>query len=290
MRISRWRFDVGSEFKRFITWAEKKRRDMKFEPTPPRSPEPNGVPERWAGYLNQTARAMIIDAGLPTYLWPFAIDTAVYTVKRIVSPGETKSSLQKYREDLGWNESQAKTSIKHLQIWGTRCYKHIPKEDRVQAEKMEPRAFIGYLVGYEGDNGHVYRIWDPKKRKIVRSRDVTFDIGKTARENDDPDPISTANLKRPNEPNSGAPTVIDLRIPSRIETTQREIEDSIYTTNRLQTISQTPEEDRPIRTIEPEKESHPVPVAPALEAVTREPVPTRVSPRDTKGIPPPRLH
>jgi hypothetical protein len=48
--ISRWRFDDGSEFKCFITCqcAEKKRRDMKFEPTPPRSPEPNDVPERWA--------------------------------------------------------------------------------------------------------------------------------------------------------------------------------------------------------------------------------------------------
>ena len=65
---------------------------MIFEPTSPRSPEPNGVPELRAGYLNQTARAMIIDAWLPAYLWPFAIDTAAYTVKRIVSPGETKST------------------------------------------------------------------------------------------------------------------------------------------------------------------------------------------------------
>ena len=83
-----------------MTWAKEKKRDMIFEPTPPRSPEPNGVPERLAGYLNQTARAMIIDAWLPAYLWPFAIDTAAYTVKRIVIPGETKSALQKYREDL----------------------------------------------------------------------------------------------------------------------------------------------------------------------------------------------
>src|SRR6202161_2620864 len=287
--ISRWRFDDGSEFKHFMTWAKEKKRDMKFEPTPPRSPEPNGVPERWAGYLNQTARAMIIDAGLPAYLWPFAIDTAVYTVKRIVSPGETKSALQKYREDLGWSESQAKTTIKHLQIWGTRCYKHIPKEDRVQAEKMGPRAMIGYLVGYEGDNGHVYRIWDPKKRKIVRSRDVTFEIGKTARENEDPDLLSTANPKPPIVPNSGSSAVIDLRIPAQTRTSHTEIEDAVYTTKRLQTISQTPEADRPVQTIEPSKESHPVPMVPTSRTRTQESIPERVSSRHTKGIPPKKI-
>jgi hypothetical protein len=34
----------------------------------PRAPEPNGVAERYAGYLNQTPRTMIIDAGLPAFL------------------------------------------------------------------------------------------------------------------------------------------------------------------------------------------------------------------------------
>ena len=144
---------------------------------------------------------------------------------------------------------------------------------------------IGYLVGYEGDNGHVYRIWDPKKRKIVRSRNVTFEIGKTARENEDPDLLSTANPKPPIVPNSGSSAVIDLRIPTQTQTSHREIEDAVYTTNRLQTISQTPEADRPVQTIEPSKESHPVPVVPTSRTRT----PERVSSRHTKGIPPKKM-
>jgi hypothetical protein len=69
---TRYRIDSGSEFKRFITWA--KRKGIDVEPTPPRSPEPNGVAERYSDYLNQTARAMILDAKLPAKLWPYAID------------------------------------------------------------------------------------------------------------------------------------------------------------------------------------------------------------------------
>jgi hypothetical protein len=38
---------------------------------------------------------------------------------------------------------------------------------------MEPRAHIGYLVGYESTN--IFRVWIPSQRKVVSTRDVTFD-------------------------------------------------------------------------------------------------------------------
>jgi len=37
---------------------------------------------------------------------------------------------------------------------------HIHKKDRVQAQKMAPRAITRHLIGYEGDDGRIYRIWD----------------------------------------------------------------------------------------------------------------------------------
>ena len=37
-----------------------------------------------------------------------------------------------------------------------------------------PRAKKGRLVGYEGNNGHIYCVWILTENKIVRSRDVTF--------------------------------------------------------------------------------------------------------------------
>ena len=142
----RVRLDGGSEFSKFTKWAKNK--GIQIQLTPPRTPEPNNVTERYTGYLNQTARTMIIDAGLPEFLWPYAIETAAYTINRIVNPNETESPLQKFRKDLGHDHSKALTSIKHLQIWGTRCYKHIPKEDRVQARKVAPRAVTALATYY----------------------------------------------------------------------------------------------------------------------------------------------
>jgi hypothetical protein len=43
----------------------------------------------------------------------------------------------------------------------------IPKEKRVQSQKIEARAWISHLVRYEGDNGYIYRIYDPKTKKDI---------------------------------------------------------------------------------------------------------------------------
>ena len=40
-------------------------------------------------------------------------------------------------------------------------------------EKLQPRAHIGYLVGYTSTN--IYRIWIPYKRNVISARDILFD-------------------------------------------------------------------------------------------------------------------
>lgn len=32
----------------------------------------------------------------------------------------------------------------------------------------------GCLVGYEGDNRHIFKVWIPESGKVYQSRDVTF--------------------------------------------------------------------------------------------------------------------
>ena len=46
----------------------------------------------------------------------------------------------------------------------------LKKANRLQ--RFNPKAWIGYLVGYDLTN--VYRVWNPIKNKVVRTRDVTF--------------------------------------------------------------------------------------------------------------------
>jgi hypothetical protein len=64
-----------------------------------------------------------------------------------------------------------KPDLSHLRIYGCRAYplrKNVPHLD-----KLEPRAHIGYLVGY--DSANIFRIWIPSKGKIIGTKDVTFD-------------------------------------------------------------------------------------------------------------------
>ena len=47
------------------------------------------------------------------------------------------------------------------------------KLKRKRLMKLDPRAHIGYLVGYNLTN--IYRIWVPHQGKVISTRDVIFD-------------------------------------------------------------------------------------------------------------------
>ena len=52
---------------------------------------------------------------------------------------------------------------------------HVPKEQRLKLDdKATPCIFIGYK-----DEDFGYRLWDSKKQKTVKSRDVVFHEYKT---------------------------------------------------------------------------------------------------------------
>jgi hypothetical protein len=94
-----WRCDGGTEFNHFITWACSNGQTV--EKSVPYAHEQNGVSE-YTGYLVvQTARTMIIDAKAPDYLWPEAVNTATYVLNRLRKPGDDKSPVERWREDLG---------------------------------------------------------------------------------------------------------------------------------------------------------------------------------------------
>jgi len=53
-----------------------------FEPSPPYTQHKNGTAERMIRALNAKARSMMLDANVPTILWPEAIRTACYLHRR----------------------------------------------------------------------------------------------------------------------------------------------------------------------------------------------------------------
>ena len=130
----------------------------------PDTPEQNGSAERSGGVLMTKARAMALEALLPSNLWPETVICASYITNRTPVC------------QLGWKTPfeivhGSKPSYAHLHIFGCRAYaldKHVAKTN-----KLSPRAHIGHLVGYDSTN--IFRVWVPSKNKVIRTRDVTFD-------------------------------------------------------------------------------------------------------------------
>ena len=204
-----WRIDGGTEFSIFAKWAKSAPMNMTVTLSAPYAYKQNGVSEFSRFYILQIARTMRIDAGAPQELWPEAVNTAAYIINRLRKPiskhgaqgyraqGHEFHGAQGYRAQghefhgaqgdqlyqqapiIAWRKSlnirsPENVSLSFLRVWYAKAYVHIPKEKRVQSQKMEARAWIGHLVRYEGDNGHIYRIYDPKTKKVSRHRDVVF--------------------------------------------------------------------------------------------------------------------
>jgi Reverse transcriptase (RNA-dependent DNA polymerase) len=133
------------------------------ERSAPYTPAQNGRTERAGGILTTRARALRIKANMPANLWPEAFITAGYLNNR--TP----------KRSLNWKTpwealTGAKPTLSHLQPFGCKAYAlrhNVPRLD-----KMDPRALIGYLTGFDSTN--IFRIWIPSRGKVIRTRDVIF--------------------------------------------------------------------------------------------------------------------
>src|SRR5439155_17231628 len=111
-------------------------------------------------------------------------------------------------------------------VYACRAY---PLDHKIpKSHKLEPRAHIGYMVGYDSTN--IYRIWIPSHEEVVRTRDVTFneklfydpkelDLGYVLRERERIDKV----LEVPDPPSSISESTtesIDVDESDDIEETQ----------------------------------------------------------------------
>eukprot|EP00253_Pinus_taeda_P011846 PITA_11846 len=114
--------------------------------------------------LMERSKSMISNANLQKELWAEAVSTACYLVNR--SPSVAIDC--KIPKEVWTGQS---CDYSHLRIFGYDAYSLILKNQR---SKLDPKSkcyvFVGYDYAVKG-----YRLWDPTLRKIVISRDVTFD-------------------------------------------------------------------------------------------------------------------
>lgn len=143
-----------------------------IETTTPYFPEQDGRAERSIGIIVSRVRTASIAENIPKFLWPELVRSQIQIANRTATSVLNKETpIQAFNRYMtGIDE---KPDLSHLRVLGCKAYVQIPVEKRVLTRKLDERAEIGILVGYEGQ--HIYRVYIPTRRTVVRSSIVRFD-------------------------------------------------------------------------------------------------------------------
>jgi transposase InsO family protein len=137
---------------------------IKRELTQALTPQQNGVSERRNRTPIERARSMAHACRLPSFLWSEAVFTANYLVNRsLTSANSGMTPEEKY--------SGTVPDITNLRIFGCPSFLHVPKES---CKKLDSKTRKCLFLGYDSES-KTYRLFEPRTRKIVLSRDVVFD-------------------------------------------------------------------------------------------------------------------
>ena len=126
------------------------------------SPQSNGIAERCNGVLIKHARAMLIDSGLPTFLWKEAIRFSMWIRNRTTThhlDGRTPCEVL----------YGVKPEIGGIHLWGSRVWVR-----SLTAGKLDPRGREGRFVGYDAESKGC-RIYWTDSRTIGVERNLIFE-------------------------------------------------------------------------------------------------------------------
>ena len=161
-KIKVLRSDNGTEYRndQFSIFCKKEGISRHF--TVRDTPQQNGVAERMNRTLLEKVRCMLSNAGLDKQLWAEAVMYASHLINRLPSAAlNGKTPLEVW-------SGKPINDYDTLHVFGSTAYYH------VKESKLDPRAkkalFMGVTLGVKG-----YRLWCLSSKKIISSRDVTFD-------------------------------------------------------------------------------------------------------------------
>ena len=212
---------------------------IRHERTVPRTPQHNGVAERMNRTIMEKVRSMIIMAKLPKPFWGEAVRAACYLINRSPSVSLNFEIPKKV-----W--SGKKPSYSHLRVFGCLAFVHVSKELR---QKLDARTTPCIFLGY-GDEEFGYRLWDPKQKQVIRSRDVVFLEDQTIEDIEKPKVSSSSANKNPDSaPAQPATDRVPEQIPEAESEEAEEIHEQGESLPAPATGSSTaPDDDRPPET------------------------------------------
>lgn len=156
------RSDNGGEFIDHRVKSLLRVKSIDHELTAPYTPEQNGKIERENRTVTELARTMLQESKLPTYLWPEAMQTAVFTLNFLPNK---KTNISPYEL---WHGT--KPNFSQLRQFGCVVFGHVPD---VLRKKWEPKARKFCFVGYTTTDKN-YRVFCPYTKNITILRDAKF--------------------------------------------------------------------------------------------------------------------
>ncbi|CAI7838294.1 unnamed protein product [Closterium sp. NIES-53] len=159
------RTDRGGEFlsKEFSLWLKKN--GIRHSLTMPYSPAMNGIAERANRTITETARVLLIEAGLPDYFWPDAVRSACVAKNRAL----THVGADKWVPYVEWIGRKPKVDM--LRVFGCMCMALVPKH--LRHNKLGAKAIWAVHKGM-AQNSKGWLLWDPFTKKFLVSRDCKF--------------------------------------------------------------------------------------------------------------------
>jgi hypothetical protein len=137
---------------------------IKYERTVPEAPQQNGKLERHNYTYEQMARAMLLDADMHDFFWPFAIMAAIH-IKNRVPHSALPPNVTPFKRWYGY-----KPDISHIRPFGVHCTAWIVNP---QLGKFEPRGEVGRFLGYAPE-AKGYLFWHTALRTVKIRHDLVF--------------------------------------------------------------------------------------------------------------------
>jgi hypothetical protein len=183
---------------------------VEHECTSPHSSHQNGIAERTNRFICELSIALIIDAGVPLYLWPYAVAYVVYISNRMPNKALNLHSTA-YVAIHGHIPD-----VSRLRTFGCTAYMHLPDNEQ---STFGPRAVKGIFVGVV-ENSLAYLIYVPAKRRVYMSGHVTFNEDLSSRreltiqEQEDFDRMMNEMDQDANETSTIVNPLIDIDTPT----------------------------------------------------------------------------
>ncbi|KAD7117932.1 hypothetical protein E3N88_05200 [Mikania micrantha] len=141
--IKALRSDRGGEYLSLEFINHLKEHGIISQPTPPGTPQLNGVSERRNRTLLDMVRSMMCRTNLPHSFWSFALMTAA----RIVNLAPTKK-VNKTPYEIWFG---TKPNLSYLRVWG--CNAYVTRDSN---DKLDPRGEKVVFVGYHNKSGYYF--------------------------------------------------------------------------------------------------------------------------------------